>query len=42
MEEIEKLRKENKKLKTSNRVMMVFMIIFIIIQLVDNHFFGLF
>jgi len=42
MEEIEKLRKENKKLKTSNKVMMFFIILFIIIQLVDNHFFGLF
>jgi len=42
MEEIEKLREENKKLKRENRILIIFVILTIVVQLVDNHFFGLY
>jgi len=42
MEEIEKLKKENKKLKLANRILMSYVILSIIVMLVDNHFFGLY
>jgi len=42
MEEIEKLREENKKLKRENRILIIFVILTIVVMLVDNHFFGLY
>ena len=42
MEEIEKIRKEDKKLKIGNRILTIYVILSIIVMLVDNHFFGLY
>ena len=42
MEEIEKLRKENKTLKRVNMFLTIYVILSLVVMLVDNHFFGLY
>ena len=42
MEEVEKLKKENKKLKLGNRILTIYVILSIVIMLIDNHLFGLY
>ena len=41
MEEIEKLKKENKKLKFTNTFLLIYVILSIIVMLYDNRLFGL-
>ncbi len=42
MEEIKKLRKENKRLKFTNIILTIYVVLSLVIVLYNNHFFGLY